>query len=343
LIYFNCKYKTNENSTGVDNVAKAYNDFLQRFYEVREFNYSYSSTIKKNMEEQLFFPKKTFAKNDIVIHPTNTAPLRKLNAIEILVLHDLAYVDYPEGFSRAFRMWYKFMVPKLLKSKNHIVTVSKFSKQRIIKYYGVNPKKISIVCNGINELKLNFNFEKNEPEHFLAVGSLTRRKNHKCVVRAHKKLPTELRKKFPLKIAGGKSSYFNNSGIDDEVDQYIDILGYVNSSKLKSLYERSLAYISASKYEGFGLPILEALSYGKHIICSDIPPYKEIVGESYKHLFPDGKEGELAKLMEQVASNADHYFADDNLVKKRFDLAGKYLWSNTLIDLKNIIEKVGRN
>lgn len=339
MIFINSKYRTNKKFTGVDNVALAYTEFLKEYYKVKEINYQHSSTLKKNIEEQLFIQGKKIKQNDIIIHPTNTAPIRKLKGTEILVLHDLAFIDYPSGFNNLFRKWYHFLIPKLIKSKNHIITVSEFSKKRISEYYKVKADKISVVPNGIDTLKVGLDFTTFEPKHFLSVGSITERKNHLTIIQAHKMLPTNVRKKYPLKIIGGRSNYFNEGDFSKQIDEHIHMLGYVGFSELQKLYIESLAFISASHYEGFGLPIIEALSYGKHILCSDIPPYKEILGNNYDYLFSPNDQIKLAEMMEFIASNDQLFFREKKLIQQRFNIAENYLWKNTLLKLDEVITR----
>ena len=338
-IYFNSKYKTNLLHTGVDRVAEAYKKYLSERYSVSELRYSFNNKILKNIEEQVVLSRYKIAKNVIVIHPTNTAPIKKMNAYEILVIHDLAFLDYPQGFSELFRKWYKFLIPTILKSKDHIITVSNFTKRRIIEEYGINDKKISVVRNGI-WLPQNRKDSYNRVfKHFLAVGTLNARKNYLTIIRAHKALPSDIRKKYPLRIVGGWEKNYRNENIKSLLDESIILEGYVSEERLSYLYQNALAQISASKYEGFGLPVLESISYNIIPIVSDIPAFREIIGTDYPFIFNTENEKELSRYMLIMAKNPLDIY-NDPLIKNKFEeKLNLYNWETTLRPLNNIINK----
>ena len=130
MIYINCKFKGVKRATGVQRVAAAYYKYLHQHHEhAGDLDYRTAGKLC-NIEEQAM-GLRLFEASDIVLHPANTAPLKKLAAYEFLVLHDMIFMDYPESYSRAFRMWYKSLIPRIAASKDHIITVSAFSKQRI--------------------------------------------------------------------------------------------------------------------------------------------------------------------------------------------------------------------
>jgi len=336
-VLFNSKYKTNKIHTGVDRVARAYYGYLNKYYNLDEYDYLYKNKYLKNIEEQFLLPFEA-VNYTFVIHPGNTAPIIKMNAFEILVIHDLAFLDFPEGFNSIFSYWYKILIPKIIQTKNHIVTVSKFSKERIVEEYNIDPENITVIPNGYSLISYEILPNHSEFNHFLAVGTFNKRKNHITIIKAHKRLPSDIRQRYPLRIVGGWENNYQDDNLSTLVDEHIIIEGYINEDRLNQLYKNALALISASKYEGFGLPILEAIARGTIPLVSNIPPYIEILGSEYPLLFESENVDKLANVMYDLTAERKNIIYRFNL-KKQFKLIlDHHQWDNNLVALRNIIE-----
>lgn len=338
-IFINAKFRTNKIATGVDRVANAYFAHLRDNYaHVELLTFKSKKVILKNIEEQFFFQSiNKIRKSDVVIHPTNMAPMRKLGCFEILVLHDLIFADHPSEFNFLFRKWYQFVVPHLLKSKDLIVTVSHFSKQRIIDHYKIPEEKVKVILNGVDAVYEKSVVRKSGVKHFLMVGSITERKNHYTAIEAHKLLSEEIRAQFPLVIVGGRNHNFLLKEGGNLYDECIRFTGFVSDSELEDLYDESVAVVSPSIYEGFGLPVIEAFARGRHVICSDIEPFIEILGKSYEFYFtPDDVHG-LAALMSKCVISINQLYSDVRITE-RLERAQDFLWRKSLIELDSILE-----
>lgn len=167
-------------------------------------------------------------------------------------------------------------------------TISEFSADEIVDVYGVPREKIVVVPPGVDEVFLKTadargtlgKYGLHPDSFFLAVGTLEPRKNIATLVRAYADTPMALQRKFPLVLVGMKGW---SDSIPPEGQRLLQsgalrILGYVTDEELRDLYASTRAMFYPSVYEGFGMPIAEALAVGARVIASDIPPHREASG-----------------------------------------------------------------
>lgn len=210
----------------------------------------------------------------------NTAPLFYRN--KIVTVHDVAFEAYPQTFSRSFLYAYRFMIPRIMRSAKKVITVSEFSKDEIVKYYGVDRDKVSVVYNAVSS---RFRHEDDErlrkQKYLLAVSSLNYRKNFFAVLEAFAMFEKEDREAVLYIIGGLDNSNF--AGIDIgryKDDPRIHFLGRISDDELVRYYSNAAAFIYPSIYEGFGIPPLEAQACGCPVVVANIPPLREVVADS---------------------------------------------------------------
>lgn len=217
----------------------------------------------------------------------NTAPLNYAN--KIVTVHDVAFEAYPQTFSKAFLYSYRFLIPRIINSAKRVITVSQFSKDEIVKYYGTDAKKIHVVFSAVaDKFHIKEDLDLQKEKYFLAVSSLNYRKNFLAVLKAFDLFKKE-REDVSLFIIGDLSNS-NFKAIDIEAykkDPRILFLGRVSDEELVKYYSNAQAFVFPSIYEGFGLPPLEAQTCGCPVLVSDIPPHHEVVGESGKFCNPN--------------------------------------------------------
>lgn len=218
--------------------------------------------------------------NPLLLCLCNTAPLYYTN--KIVTVHDVAFEAYPQTFSKAFLYSYRFLIPRITKSALRVITVSQFSKEEIVKYYGLNAKNIDVVFSAAaDKFHIEEDWKLKEKKYFLAVSSLNYRKNFSAVLRAFE-IFEKKRKDISLFIIGD----LNNSNFKTiDIEHYkknprVLFLGRISDEQLVKYYSNALAFIFPSIYEGFGLPPLEAQACGCPVLASDIPPHHEVIGES---------------------------------------------------------------
>ena len=186
---------------------------------------------------------------------------------QIIIVHDLIPLLFPR-YHRKQYYFFKYLLPLGLKKAKLIITVSKHTKNLILKYYNLDESKIIVNYNGIEFPKRNKSVKK---ENFiLFVGRDTPMKNINNLVKAF----NEINKKYRfLKLyLVGVNRIFPNKNIKS--------LGYVDDKTLDRLYRKALVFILPSLYEGFGYPVVEAMSRGTACIVSNVSALPEIAGDA---------------------------------------------------------------
>lgn len=192
-----------------------------------------------------------------------------------------------------------------------IITDSFFSKAELMRFLGLPPDRIDVVHLGVDEALLN---ERHEPARFenasryvLFVGELESRKGIDTLLEAVSRLPEAMRDDLVVAIAGRLSERPDLHGqpVPPHPDGVrIELLGHVSDERLRSLYTGAAAFIFPSRYEGFGLPVLEAMACGTPVIASDAASIPEAGGDAAAY-FPVGDAAALAHTMEQVFTDRD--------------------------------------
>lgn len=208
----------------------------------------------------------------LLVNLCNVAPVCYSN--NVITLHDVAFKVNPSWFGWAFQTFYNAIIPRLIKKAKRILTVSEFSKSEIIKHYKVDNERISVVHN-ICRMPVTKTSEK---QHFiLFVGSLNPRKNLVTLLEAYEQANISLQ----LYIIGEKEKSFASS---PELRKYlansnIVFKGYVSDEELDKYYQAAQLFVSLSHYEGFNIPVLEALASETNVLISDIPVHRELYSE----------------------------------------------------------------
>ncbi len=242
---------------------------------------------KGHLWEQFFLP--FTLKDNLLWNPANTGPLLIKN--QIVTIHDVAVLEHPEWFAPNFSKWYRFLLPKLAQRVKKIITVSEFSRKRIVDTCNVNENKIISIYNAVDERFSKKNKEEVnalktslgiKAEHYiLALSSLEPRKNLKRLLNAWDLVQSELPDDLWLVISGakGKNRVFQDVSFAT-LPPRVHLTGYVPDEYLPALYSGAQAFVYPSLYEGFGLPPLEAMACGTPVIVSNTTSLPEVVGNA---------------------------------------------------------------
>ncbi|RVU02465.1 glycosyltransferase family 1 protein [Mucilaginibacter limnophilus] len=235
-----------------------------------------------NIWEQVHLPVFLYNKNALLVNFCNTAPVLVKN--KIVCLHDIAFFQNPEWYSKSFYLYYKFLIPKIINSSRHIFTVSEFSKKEIAERFGLNDESISVVynapaqhfiCPTVDQLEIV------KEDFFLFVGSFDPRKNLKTLLQAFASPQLKSKK---LIVVGKKWDTFKSEAI--MIPPNVTWLDDCSDDLLSYLYRRASALINCSLYEGFGLPLIEAMASGCPLLLSDIPVFREVAGTHASYFNP---------------------------------------------------------
>jgi glycosyltransferase involved in cell wall biosynthesis len=239
--------------------------------------------LKGSWWEQLALPFATGGRT--LLSLCNMGPLFARH--QVVMMHDVAVYDLPENYSWKFRLWYRFAFAVLKRSASHIVTVSEFSKRRIMARLGIDASRISVVWNGVDHLdkiapdtsilsRLNLAND----SYVLAVGNLSVGKNLARILAAIESLSERHDWKFVV-VGSCDLRVFNpKAKAGYEMSNNIVAAGFVSDAELRALYENAACFLFPSLYEGFGLPPLEAMACGCPVIVSREAALPEVCGDA---------------------------------------------------------------
>lgn len=319
--------------TGVQLYAKE----LIRMFDKLGVNYKIAyppSRIKwiHHVWEHTLLPCKA-KKYDILFCPGNVAPFWKFSSFKIVtVLHDLSFLYFPNCYASSFRIYYKKIIPKVIKLSDIIITVSKSEKRGIGKYFPYFKEKIKVIYPGVPREFQNLKIEYKKENYILYVGSFNPRKNLFRVIKAFQKISDKIPHK--LLIAGGKFKIFKRIKIENT--KRVEFLGHVERDYLKMLYSKCSLFVFPSLYESFGFPVLEAMASGAPVITSNVSSLPEIAGDAAILVNPyninEIADAILKVLKDEKLSNF--------LIKKGYERIKMFSWEKTAEEILNVFEEV---
>lgn len=249
--------------------------------------------------EQLSLP--FYANGSLLLNLCNSGPVVRRR--QVTMLHDAAPVRVPESYSRAFTAWYRWMAPTMGRVARRVVTLSEFSRDELRDAYGIPASKIGVV-RASGEHMLRVRRAQNHPcsgmtrPYVLAVGSLNQHKNFRLIVEAAKLMPSA---PFDIVVVGGSDPRVYGGG-KVMLPLFVRHLGYVSDADLCALYRDAACFVFPSRYEGFGLPPVEAMALGCPVVASRLPSIVEACGDAVLYFSPDDPH-ELAEVLLQVTSD----------------------------------------
>jgi glycosyltransferase involved in cell wall biosynthesis len=262
-------------------------------------------------------------------------------AKKILTIHDLSFLIFPEFFSFKTLWWHKLILGKILKDVDLIVTDSKSTKSDLIRLLKISEEKIRVVYLGVtniykvydenDERLISVAKKYNLPENFIFfVGAFEPRKNIESIVESFRLLEGDM----TLIIAG--ASGWKNEGIHKLVqgDNRIRLLGYIDEEDKPALYNLANFLIYPSHYEGFGLPLIEAMACGCPVIAGANSSQLEVVGEAGLLVDPNNLN-EIKVAMENMMGDSE---LRNRYIKLGLERAKEFSWHKTAEDIINIFK-----
>ncbi|MEL6942141.1 MAG: glycosyltransferase family 1 protein [Bacteroidota bacterium] len=228
---------------------------------------------------------------DVFLSPDNFCTLRTKTPT-VLVVHDLAYAHFPDQMRLRDRLYYRKFMPFFLKKASHIVTVSEFTKQDILDQHPIDSERISVACNGVRDVFQPLSKEEKNSiqqefaegqDYFFYIGSVHPRKNVHRLINAFDLFKKQTQSNLKLLIAGRFSWQTGEVKSAYDKAKYgadIQFLGYVDDELLPKLMGSAFALTYISTFEGFGVPLLEAMHCEIPIITSEKSSMSEVVGDS---------------------------------------------------------------
>ncbi|HTM68364.1 MAG TPA: glycosyltransferase family 1 protein [Candidatus Binatia bacterium] len=266
----------------------------------------------------------------------------------LTTLHDVAFMAVPDAYRPVGRAYLKLMYRRAVR-KARILTVSEFSKGEIVRYFGADPDRVTAIPLGFDagrfgptfddELRARLHALGVRRPYFLFVGRLEAKKNLRGLLESFRRFRAARPKDDAKLVLVGKTGY----GYDREIralgeDERLSVLqkGYVAPDDMRFLYGGATAFVFPSRYEGFGIPLLEAFACGTPVIASDVTSIPEVAGEAAVYVNPDDADG-IAEAMAKVADDAA---LRADLVAKGFSRVKRFSWDATARKTWDVMEKM---
>lgn len=325
---------------------------LPWFYDYKPPTIENATKIEqRNFKEKVlhrFNDKDLIMKQFDIVHSNNFRFPKDISAKKVVTIYDVGFLDHPEYTTEANRLLcYKGTLDSLLFA-DKIIAISNYTKQRLLHFFPfVDEKKIEVVyCGNRNTLlmekedeRLVEKFGLTKEEYFLSVGTIEPRKNYGTLLKAFKIYKERNREHKKLCIAGGygwMQENFENDIAELGLSDDVVVTGYVSDAELANLYRNCFAFVYPTWYEGFGLPVLEAMNFEKPVIASNATSIPEITGDSAILIQPDSPE-EISTKMLLLEENEGVY---NTLSAEGYVRTRQFTWIDAAEHILGIYEKL---
>lgn len=264
------------------------------------------------------------------------------------VIHDINFEHRPQDLPYFSRKYYRYFYPRYARKATRLATVSEYSRRDIINTYEIEEQKIDLVYNGAS--KNFFPVSKGRIEevreqytggapYFIFVGSIHPRKNIRNLLRAFELFREENKSPFKLMIVGKKS--FLTKPMEEQLElmrfkEDVIFTGRLTSQELNDAMAASWALTFVPFFEGFGIPLLEAMNCDIPIVASNVTSLPEIAGDAAIYAEPESP-GSIRDCMVRIVKEVG---LRDQLIKKGRERSKLFSWDNTAKELWKTIEKV---
>jgi glycosyltransferase involved in cell wall biosynthesis len=279
---------------------------------------------------------------DAAWYPCNFVTIQPRSGAIVPTVHDLFPMLQLDG--RWWKVYKRFRARRLydrtLRAADHVITGAVASGNELISVFGLAPQRLSVVPHAADD------FRASKPAivdallarlavrgpFLLAVGSQERRKNLDVLYAAMRMLEAQGRD-VPLVLCGPRGVRGVKPG--DAMPAWMRHAGFVRDDELAALYARAAALVFPSRYEGFGLPVLEAMTVGGAVICADVSTMPEVGGEAALYFPPD----DASALAAQIARLLDDHALRARLVQAGALQAARYSWAQSALGTLAAIDR----
>lgn len=278
---------------------------------------------------------------DLFHSPDFVLPPISGNIPSLLTVHDLSFVHFPEAFTPALNNYLQRVVPWSIERATHVMADSEATRRDLVDLWEVPPEKVTVLYSGVsNRFKpitddkrlraLRRKYELGDEPYLFSVGTVQPRKNYQMLIRAFKDIAHRIPQS--LFIAGGRGWLYeeilaevNQLGLTDRVR----FLGFVDDEDLPGLYSNADLFLFPSLYEGFGLPLLEAMACGVAVISSNSSSLPEVLGEAGLALDPNDIEAWSRSMLTLLEDSS----RKTTFVARGFMQVRGYTWERSAVQL----------
>jgi len=283
----------------------------------------------------LYLPNRIRAHRiDLFHEPSFVAPVFKRCPM-VTTVYDIAHLYFPFCYTRRTRAYLNRLLPRSIRQSDLLIAISESTKNDIIDHFGIPPEKVHVVHGGVDPVYRTIEDEERLEEvrkayrikgdFILTVGGITPRKNLIRLIRAFKMLRDDRKIDCQLVIVGKKGWLYEGvfkeaaaSGLEDS----IIFCDYIPKDHLLYLYNAAAVFAYPSLYEGFGLPILEAMACGCPVVASNRSSMPEVCGKAALLIDPEDVEGLSEALFKAVTDSP----LREDLIKEGYKQVEKFSW-----------------
>lgn len=328
------------NFTGLGNYSRTLVKNLAKFFPEHEYHL-FTPKIVRNEETEPFFTNqfhihtpstgvhsaywRTYGQSKIanaldldVYHGlSHEIPFGLTDSIfKVVTFHDLIWEVYPNQFSLLDRMGYRLKYKSSVNRADKVICISKSTSRDLMSFYGVPESKIEIIYQTCNEQFTSKPLLKQEKDYFLYVGSIIPRKGLYQIIEAFAFLQDRDKRPFVV-IGGGDKKYISKCKklIEEyHLESYFQFIGNVSNDDLVSYYDGALALVLPSIYEGFGIPIIEAMARLCPVITSNLSSLPEASGPHNIQIVPNDTT-QLCQAMNSIVRGSSSF---DTMLSKEY-------------------------
>ena len=321
MIAVDCSFAVKRNVTGVQRyAAELLREFERLGCDFRRLEPGRVTRLTglRQLREQLLLPR-MLRRGDTLFSPCNTAPVALPAGVRLVVtVHCLRFLFYPQCYPAGFLRYYRFVIPRILRRADCVLTVSEYMREQIEFLFPEARGRVVAVPLGVSEEfhPLAGGEVVDGPPCWLFVGNGSYAKNlfTLCQVIASEPALREI----PLKVLGGSVPRYAAGLPVAAVPNQADV------RRVAAIYRNAFAVVVPSFYESFSLPVLEGFASGVPVLLSDIPAHRELAGEKYEGFFNPFSPASLSAAMSRLRSDEGFraHLAEDGP-----RLASRFRWS----------------
>lgn len=302
-----------------------------------------NSLLKKVVRKFLFFSSRIFAPSYDVYWQPNFIPNSGIKAKKIVTsVHDFSFIHH-RNFHPKERIEYieKYFFKNVIKS-DLIITGSEYTKREIIERLDFTNEQVKVIYHGIDHkifrVYEDINLKMELPKKFIfSVGSIEPRKNLLGLLKSYNELDKQIKQEYKLVLAGFKG--WENSEIMELINKdkkNIHYLGFISDVELAKVYNLASCFVFPSFYEGFGLPVLEAMACATPVICSNTSSLPEVGGDAVSYCDPFDITDIKSKI-ELVLSDEE---LQQKMIQKGLERAKEFSWEKSAEEHMKVFKEV---
>jgi glycosyltransferase involved in cell wall biosynthesis len=277
---------------------------------------------------------------DLFYSPDFVLPPTLPGARTILTVHDLSFLRYPDHFVPKLVRYLSRVVPRSVVRADRVLADSEATRADLIRLMDVAPEKVTVLYSGVDP-RFRPQPEPGERErlvaqygigtrpYVLSVGTIQPRKNYLRLIRAFSQLSDDVE----LLIGGGRGWLYEGVLAEAARHERVRMLGFVADADLPALYRGATLFAFPSLYEGFGLPVLEAMACGVPVVCSNVSSLPEVAGEAALLIDPHDE----AALTEAMRRGLTDEALRAEMVTQGLERAATFTWERAARQLLHVL------